>query len=527
MNQKANGGSGWEVSRRQLFKYSGVALAAVGGASVLAACGGDDSDGGGGGGGGAQKSGGILVHGATGGSTKDTIDPHSPVTNPDIARVSNLYEPLLLWSADYKLTPGLAETVEASKDAKTWNIKLRQGTTFHNGKSVTGKDVMFTLQRVADPANPLPAGGLLSEVLDFDASKATDTEVTLVLKRPYAILDTLLAEYTLGIIPTDFDIKNPVGTGAFSYDSFEPGKSSTFLKYADYWGDPAFVDQLQIQDFADDNAKVNALLAGQIQTLDNLPPNLMDSLKKNGGNPLISETGAWVPFTMRLDSAPFSDVRVRQAMRLIADRQQMVDQALSGYGSLGNDLYAPFDTGYAGGDFPQREQDIDQAKSLLKAAGQEGLQVELFTGDDIGSVATSSANLFAQQAKAAGVDVKVTKKTPFYGDDYLSYPFAQDFWNTRLYIPQAGACALPKAPYNETHFDNAKFNALINQASGEVDEAKRNELLRDAQQIEYDEGGYLIWGFRQQIDGYAGGVQGIEPSKYLPLGSYKFQYASV
>ena len=521
MNQpRSNSG----LSRRQLLKYSGIGAAAVvGGSSFLSGCGGDD----GGGGGGGQGSGGLLVHGATGGSTKDTIDPHSPVTNPDIARVNNLYEPLLFWDNNYELAPALAESVEAAKDAKSWNIKLRQGVTFHNGKTMTGDDVMFTLQRVADPKKPLPGGGLLSQVLDFEASKASDTEVTLVLKRPYAILDTLLAEYTVGIIPSDFDINNPVGTCAFKYDSFDPGKSSTFLKYDDYWGDPAFVDQLQIQDFADDSAKVNALLAGQIQTLYNLPPNLMDSVKKNGGSPLISETGAWVPFTMRVDSAPFSDVRVRTALRLIVDRQQMIDQALSGYGSIGNDLYAPFDSAYAGEEFPQREQDIDQAKSLLKQAGQEGLQVELFTGDDIGSVGPATANLIAQQAKAAGVDIKVTKKNPFFGDDYLSYPFGQSFWNTRLYIPQAGACAMPGATYNETHFDNDKFTELVNKASEETDEDKRNALLKDAQQIEYDEGGYIIWGFRQQIDGYASNVQGIEPSKYLPLGSYKFQYASV
>ena len=134
-------------------------------------------------------------------------------------------------------------------------------------------------------------------------------------------------------------------------------------------------------------------------------------------------TGAWIPFTMRVDQAPFNDVKVRQAFRLIVDRQQMIDQALSGYGSLGNDMYAPLDVAYAS-DLPQREQDIDQAKSLLASAGADGLQVELFTGDDIGSVATAAANLFQEQAKAAGVEVKVTKKAPFYDDQYLQYTFA-------------------------------------------------------------------------------------------------------
>jgi peptide/nickel transport system substrate-binding protein len=515
-------------SRRQLLKYSGIGAAAVAGSSFLAACGGVV---GGGGGGGPQKSGGQLIHGATGGGSKDLIDPHQPVTAADIARVSNLFEPLLFWDNNYELQPALAESVEASADAKTWTIKMRQGVTFHNGQPVTADDAWKSIQRVADPDAPLSAGGQLSTIIDFQSSTVVDdSTLQLVLTTPYAILDTLLAEYTLGIIPGgEFDPANPIGTGAFAYKSFEPGKTSTFTKYADYWGDAAFVDELVIQDFADDNSKVNALQAKQIQTLDNLPYNLIDTIKGAGGGVLIADGGNWVPFTMRVDQAPFDDVKVRQAMRLIVDRQAMIDQTLSGYGSLGNDMYAPLDVNYAS-DLPQREQDLDQAKSLLASAGQDGLQVELFTGEDIGSVAVPAANLFAEQAKGAGVEVKVTKKNPFYDDNYLSYTFAQDFWNTRNYIPQAVVGTFPKnlgGTYNETHWDNADHRDLVNQAAAELDEAKRKDLLHQAQEIEYNEGGLIVWGFRQQVDGYASTVQGLEPSKYLPLGNYKFNKVSV
>jgi peptide/nickel transport system substrate-binding protein len=520
-----------ELSRRQLLRYSGLGLAAVAGSSFLSACGGDSGGSGNGSGNGTQKTGGILIHGATGGGSKDTLDPHQPVQAADIARCCNLYEPLLFWNNDFQLEPALAESVEPSSDAKTWTVKMRQGVTFHNGKTVTANDAWLSIQRVADPKAPLSAGGQLSQIIDFQSSKVVDdTTLEIVLNTPYAILDTLLAEYTLGIIPDGkFDPENPVGTGAFAYKSFTAGKTSTFTKYTDYWGDPAFVDELQIQDFADDNAKVNALQAGQIQTLDNLPYNLVETIEGSGGGVLIAEGGQWVPFTMRVDQAPFDDVKVRQAMRLIVDRQAMIDQTLSGYGSLGNDLYAPLDVDYAS-DLPQREQDIEQAKSLLKSAGQEGLQVELFTGDDIGSVAVPAANLFAEQAKQAGVEVKVTKKTPFYDDDYLSYTFAQDFWNTRNYIPQAVVGTFPPeqgGTYNETHWDNEQHRELVSAAAREVDEAKRSDLVHQAQEIEYEEGGLIIWGFRQQVDAYAANVQGLEPSKYLPLGQYKFNKVSV
>jgi peptide/nickel transport system substrate-binding protein len=411
----------------------------------------------------------------------------------------------------------------------TWTVKLRQGVTFHNGKDVTPEDVLFTLQRVAGK-EPTSAGVALAPIIDFSGTKKVDASTVVIkLKSPYAVLQYLLAEYTFGIVPADYDPKNPVGTGPFKFKSFDPGKNSVFTRYADYWGDKAHVDEVHIQDFADPSAQVNALQAGQVQTIDNLPYNLINTVK-GSAQILEAESGAWVPFTMRVDAKPFTDVRVRQAMRLICDRQQMIDNALSGKGRLGNDLFAPFDPAYAK-DLPQRQQDIGQAKSLLKAAGQEGLQVQLFTGDDIGSVAPASAALFAEQAKKAGVDVKVVKKNPFYGDDYLSYPFGQDFWNTRNYLPQAAVQELKGGTYNETHWDQAssypKYAQLVNQAQQEIDETKRNSLLQDAQKIEYDEGGLIIWGFRTQVDAVSQKVQGIKSSKFQPLGNYDFKSASL
>lgn len=516
------------LSRRDLFRMTGLAAAAVGGSQLLAACGGSGP---GGGGGGTPSSGGILIHGATGGGSDDTLDAHRPVNAPDIARVSNLFEPLLFWDADYRIAPALAESIEPSADAMTWTISLRQGVTFHNGKDVTAEDVLFTLNRVAGK-EPTSAGVALAPIIDFDGTKKVDdSTVVIQLKSPYAVLDYLLAEYTFGIVPADYDPANPVGTGAFKFKSFDPGQNSVFERYDDYWGEAALLDELRIQNFTDENAAVNALLANQVQTVDNLPYNLVDSVKGQGGQTVESNTGAWVPFTMRVDVEPFSDVRVRQAMRLIVDRQQMIDNALSGYGTLGNDLYAPFDTAYAS-DLPQREQDIDQAKSLLRQAGQEGLQVELNTGPGIGgNVGIASANLFVEQAKQAGVDVRVNRRSEFYGDQYLSYPFAQDFWNTRNYLPQAAVGVMRGGTYNETHFDKAdvypQFAQLIETAQRETDEAKRTQALQDAQEIEYENGGLIIWGFRRNIDGVAAGVSGIEPNRYLPLNAYKFQTASV
>ena len=168
----------------------------------------------------------------------------------------------------------------------------------------------------------------------------------------------------------------------------------------------------------------------------------------------MSETGAWQPFTMRVDQAPFDDKRVRQAMRLIVDREQMIQQALSGQGRVANDLYSPFDPAY-NKDLAQREQDLEEAKSLLKQAGQSDLRVELVTAPVFQGL-VEAAQVLAEQAKGAGVAIKVRKvdSGTFYGDNYLKWGFAQDFWFTRTYLGQVAQGSLKNSPFNETHWND-------------------------------------------------------------------------
>ncbi|MFI6359699.1 ABC transporter substrate-binding protein [Streptomyces sp. NPDC050743] len=472
--------------------------------------------------------GGALRVGVSGGSAKDTLDPHNPLSYPDQARVVNLYEPLFYHDAEYRLKPYLAESVEPSKDGRTWLLKLRPGVEFHNGKILDANDVIATLRRIVDPKAPT-AGATSLSMIDAKALHRVDaTTVRIPLKYPYALLEDLLAQYSLGIVPEDFDLKRPVGTGPFRYESFAPGDRSTFSRFGGYWQRPAYLDELHILDFPDDTAKINALLSAQIDALDNLPPAYIGMIKKQGGQVLISETGSWNPITMRVDTAPFNDVRVRQAFRLIVDRPQMVKQVLGGQGRIGNDLYAPFDVAHDR-DLPQRVQDLGQAKALLKAAGREHLTVELVTSGGIGSGSIEAAQLFAEQAKGAGVKVRVriTDSATFYGDRYLSWPFAQDYWFTRNYLPQVDAGSLKTSPYNETHWNDAEFNTLMDRARREFDASKRNELLKAAQRIEYERGGHIIWGFKNQVDAYAGNVTGFTPNRNLPLSNYEFRNVSV
>jgi peptide/nickel transport system substrate-binding protein len=247
-------------------------------------------------------------------------------------------------------------------------------------------------------------------------------------------------------------------------------------------------------------------------------------VESQGKKILISDGGGWNPFTMRVDVAPFNDVRVRQAMRLIIDRPQMMEILFGGTGTLGNDVFGIWAPEYDHA-LPQRHQDIDQAKFLLKAAGHEGLAFQLVTSD-IGAGTVQAAEVLAQQASAAGMRINVSDITvnDFYGPGYLKWVFAQDYWYYNFYLPQVSLATLPTAPFNETHFDNPAYNKLYQQAIATVDETKRRELSFEMQRIDYNEGGLIIPFFPPVIDGYGANVHGLVPSKGgLSLNAYDFK----
>jgi peptide/nickel transport system substrate-binding protein len=225
---------------------------------------------------------------------------------------------------------------------------------------------------------------------------------------------------------------------------------------------------------------------------------------------------------MRTDVAPWNDARVRQAMRLIADRGQLVSQGLAGHGRVANDIFSPNDPSYDSG-LAQRTQNIEQAKSLLKAAGRSDLRTTMITSQ-IYTGLTSLAQVFAQQAKQAGVTIALQQLDPtsFFGKNWLSYGLTQDFWTNRDYLSTAGLALAPKGPYNETHWGDSRWDSVYSQALGTVDMSKRTDLIHELQQIEYDRGGYIIWGFADFVDGLSAKLHGLTPDPALPLGHYDF-----
>ncbi|WP_369974501.1 ABC transporter substrate-binding protein [Nocardiopsis sp. FIRDI 009] len=510
-------------SRRSLLKAS-AAGAAI--APVLAACGGESDTGGSASG--EPQRGGRLRVGIAGGGASDTLDAHDPTDNVDIARNHALYATLVSYTKDGAIEMDLAESLEPNDDATEWTVVLKEGLTFHDGSPVTADDVLFSLRRIMDEENPMRGAGDLASV-DIDAVEATDERTVVIpCTEPFVTLPEALAEYYNCVVPQGYDPENPVGCGPFKYSEFTAGQYSLFERHEGYHveGLP-YVDELEIIDFPEDDARVNALTSLSVDVISQVPHAQVAIIEGNIDVEVMeSETGMWLPFTMRVDRAPFDDVRVRQAFRLIVDRQQMVDQALAGYGQIGNDMYARMDPSYPE-DFPQREQDLEEARRLLAEAGYEdGLEVELVTGD-INAGIVAAAEVFQEQAREAGVTVnlrRVNASDYWNEEEGFPYTFGQDYWSARNYLTQTSQGSIVGAPYNETMWgEDEEWVELVDQARRTPDDDERGELIRQAQKIEYEEGGYIVWGFVNLLDAHSRRIHGLEPSvSGHPLGSYSF-----
>lgn len=459
---------------------------------------------------GVPKRGGTLRVGATSGGSGDTLDAQSPLTTMDFLRTGALFEQLVQING----TTGqpemvLAESIEPNKDATEWTIRVRSGITFHDGKALTAGDVLSSLRRIEK--NNLP-GLITMGPLNLASARVMDQRTLRIpFDAPYGILpEGLAGVFATRIVPEGYDPKKPVGTGPFTFGSFTAGQQSSFPRFDDYWqeGQP-YLDTLVITNFADETAQINALQSGQIDLIDQLSSTSVAPVTSAGGKVVVSKTRGFVPFTMRVDQAPFSDVRVRQALRLLVNRKEFNEQVFGGLGEIGNDMYGAIDAAYQGA-VPQREQDLDQARSLLRSAGHSDLQIELYSSP-IGPGATAGASVFATQAAQAGVQVRIRTQDPtqFFSQSYSKVSFALSFWNVGSYLTMAQQGMAKGAPFNEIHQTDAGWDRTYSKALATVDPATRGDLVQELLRFDHEKGGYIIPVYFPGIEGIASGVGGL------------------
>jgi peptide/nickel transport system substrate-binding protein len=459
---------------------------------------------------GERKRGGTFRFAPQDANSSDSMNPHSAVGSSGSITAA-LFSTLVAEGHTFGQEMRLAEIFEPEgNDQGVWTIRLLDGVEFHHGKTLDADDLIFSIQHILDPKDPGFISGLMACVDPNNIKKMDKRTVRLNLKTPNSQLREVFQEFPAAVIPVDFDPQNPMGTGPFKYVSYQPGQRFVAERFDNYFRDNMpYLDRIELVSFADSGtARFNALVSGQIDGLNNLAPSLVSQAEKNKDlSVLISETGAFEPIAMRSGKGDqFEDPNVRLAMKLIANRQLMVDSAYSGYGAVGNDLgcWSDWDKG-TDPDLAAREQDIDKAKSLLKAAGKEGMKIQLRVGEVVpGQIAAAEA--FAQEAKKAGLSVtldKVTDLAQFYGsEDYVTSQMKNDYLFTQTMYTNGAYCWTKDTYFNNTSYYNPEFEQLFNQALASPQE-EFERLMQEASRIIYDDGPWLVWGRRNIIDAHS------------------------
>ncbi|MET7508484.1 ABC transporter substrate-binding protein [Streptomyces albidoflavus] len=491
------------VTRRQLL-WAGTGIGVAG---FLAACGGGGGDPQGAAATDASaakpRSGGTLRVGALGRASAITRDPHGTQANEsDYLILALVFDTLTVPGADTSTAPRLAASWESSADLKTWKFQIAEGAVFHDGTPVTAEDVVWSLKRLRDtPSGAARLPGIQSRNISAEGTG------TVVLVSDYANAEfplmTRFASFVMKKDTKDSAVAKAPGTGPFRLDWFRSG-NARLVRNDQWYGPKVHLDAIEVTMFETPQAMTNALLAGQIDLASNagaVAARTAESRKEI--QVLRRPDDMAMPIVMRTaEGSPFADERVREAMRLVVDREAMVEQVLSGYGNVANDILGTGDRDLAK-DIPQRTRDLDRARRLLDEAGFDlSKTYELVTTEDISGLA-DSATLFANQAREAGIRIKVVKQESgaFWEKTWKTGDFYTTYWGTNdSVVFFASKTMVSEAGQNEAAWQDAGFDAAYRKVISTADPQKRAAALEELQQIEHDRSGYLLWGMADGID---------------------------
>jgi peptide/nickel transport system substrate-binding protein len=451
----------------------------------------------------APKRGGRLRAGLGGANTSDSWDGR---THSDIFMIASaqgaVFDGLTEIAADGSLKGELAESWEATSDAKTWTFNLLQGVTFHNGKAFGADDVIESLQMHVAEGAKSAAKPIVSAITEM--KKITDHQVQFTLEAGNADFPYLMSDYHLLMYPAgqiEEAIAKGIGTGLYAVQSFEPGVRMVAKRVdSHYKGDAAgHFDEIEYIAINDNNARMNALLTGQVDAINRIDFKSEALLKANPMLRIQEVTGnQHYTFPMLTNVAPFNDANVRKALKYGINRQELVDKVLQGHGRVGNDTPIGPANQYFNDEMEQLAYDPDKAKHYLKQAGMDSLDIDLSASNAAFEGAVDAAQLFQASAKGGGININVVQEPAdgYWSNVWLKKPFCACYWSGRATEDWMFSTAYETGvPWNDSQWDgddSARFQELLISARAELDSAKRREQYYEMQQILRDEGGVLV-----------------------------------
>lgn len=486
------------ISRRdfvQLALASGVGLAAAQHLFVTAARA-------------EPKPGGQFRIGLGSGATTDSLDPATfPDTFNGIFGWGSLRSSLTELTADGQVVGDIAESFEASGDARTWTFKLRQGVEFHNGKSLEAADVVSSINHHRGEESKSAAKSLLTSLVDVKAD-GKDT-VVFTLDSGNADFPFILADYHLPIMPDvdgKTDWQSGIGTGPYAMASFDPGVKGSARRFANYHGQTWF-DEIEILSIIDVAARTNALNTGEVHYIDRADLKTLRLLTRDP-NLAVSEVAGYAHYVapMNVTVAPFDNKDVRLALKYAINREEIVQKVLLGHGAVGNDNPIAPGVPYAYDPKVKHVYDPEKVKFHLKKAGVERLSVDLSASDAAFAGAVDAAQLMQESASQAGIDINVVREPNdgYWDNVWMKKPWCMSYWSGRptpdLMFTTAYAGG---AAWNDTFWQNDRFDELLVAARSELDQAKRAAMYAEMQDIVAEDGGSIVLMFYNYVGVYS------------------------
>ena len=451
----------------------------------------------------APMKGGKLTAGLGGANTSDSWDSR---THSDIFMIASaqgtVFDSLTEVAADGSLVGELAESWEATPDAKTWTFNLRTGVSFHNGKAFGADDVIESLQMHVGEDSKSAAKPIVEAISEMKKMGEHQVQFTLASGNadfPYLMSDYHICMYPAGMI--EEAIQKGIGTGLYSVTAFDPGVRMTAKRVSDHYkGDAAgFFDEIEYIAINDNTARMNALMTGQVDTINRIDFKTEALLKANPALRIQEVTGnQHYIFPMLTNVAPFNDVNVRRALKYGINRQELVDKILLGHGKVGNDSPIGPANQYYHAEMEQLEFDADKAKFYLKEAGMDSLDISLSASSAAFEGAVDAAQLYQATAKQAGININVVQEPAdgYWSNVWLKKPFVSSYWSGRATEDWMFSTAYEDGvPWNDSNWgndDSPRFQELLLSARAELDSDKRRAQYYEMQQILRDDGGVLV-----------------------------------
>jgi peptide/nickel transport system substrate-binding protein len=460
--------------------------------------------------------GGVLRIGrASLGGTAERLDPAPAVVN-SYEYHQALYNRLVrLGEEGWDPVPDLALSWEPSADATAWTFELRRDVTWHDGKPFTSKDAAYMFRHILDPKTGSQQRAVLEPLVNARDIKTPDDHTLVVpLKVPHASFPSLLMNYNAYVIPDGSAAtigETGIGTGPFKLESFTPARNGRVVANPDYWDGPPNLDAIEFKTIQDTQARVNALLGGDVDFLSQTSLDFAQAdVVKANPNTTVVELKNYFMYTipMLVTAKPFDDLRVRQAFKLAYDPAEVLKLAAQDHGSVAYNNPVSLDD-------PNRievEQQVDQekAKSLLRDAGYgDGLDVEIVTSA-FDALFAPNALAFKDAVAGANIRVKV-KQVPvdtFWSEHWQQVPLITSQFQVGRPLDQLfSELFTTGGGFNETKWSNRKFDQLVALSQKETDPARRKQHFQDAQVILMEDGGELVPYFGNTFRGMSRNVR--------------------